>query len=444
MKYMYKAWAIYLIYLALMVFIFLGCSAGTPQDMGDGHKNVQNKPSPISDQDINEETTQDTQNNPPSQSVPPFEVQVKSYMAEMTLRQKIGQMIIVGFDGYEPSEGIKDMIRNYHVGNIVLFSRNVKDSAQLIELLNGLKALNRVNRIPLIISADQEGGRVTRLPSEATQFPSNLVLGNHGSYQLAYDVGLVTGVEMKAYGFNVNLAPVLDIFSNPNNTVIGDRALGKTPEVVSELGIALMKGLKDGGVIPVIKHFPGHGDTVVDSHVGLPSLQHHRERLEQFELVPFKEAIEHGAEMVMVAHIVFPQIAEEGLPASLSKEIITDILRQELGFEGVIISDDMDMGAIQKNYDMEEAAVQAVLAGTDIISICHDYGRQKKAFEALFQAVEDGTIPLERIDESVSRIIALKLKYGLTNEAVLDLDNVSQTVGTEQHRAIADRAWGYE
>lgn len=202
-----------------------------------------------------------------------------------------------------------------------------------------------------------------------------------------------------------------------------------------------MKGLRDAGIIPVIKHFPGHGDTVVDSHIDLPSLDHSWERLESFELVPFKKAIEAEADMVMVAHIVFPGIMEDELPASLSREVISGLLREKLNFDGVVISDDMDMGAIVKYYGIEEAAVRAVLAGTDIVSVCHNYERQKQAFEAILTAVEDGTIPMERIEQSVRRIIRLKLKYELTDEPA-DPDELYNVVGIEEHRAVADKAWG--
>lgn len=383
------------------------------------------------------------QNPKNSQSASSLETQIESYINKMTLKEKVGQMLSVGFDGLEPSPAIKDMIQNYHVGSVILFPRNVKDSMQLVSLINQLKALNKNNPLPLIISADQEGGKVNRLPEDATRFPANLILGRRNSVQLAYDVGRVTAVEMRAYGFNLNFAPVLDIFSNPRNTVIGERALGTNPEVVARLGVALMKGLKDGGVIPVIKHFPGHGDTVVDSHVDLPRLDHDMQRLKSFELIPFKRAIEEGADTVMVAHIMFPNITKEKVPASLSREIITGMLRQELGFEGVVISDDMEMGAIQKNYGIEEAAVRAVLAGTDIVLICHTYEKQKQAFEAIIKAVDDGTIPMERIDESVKRIIALKLKYGLNDQPV-DASSIPQIVGIQEHRAVADRAWGRE
>jgi len=406
---------------------------GLEDSKGDGHEPGQGE------QQSQKDNAQDGEDS----QAPSLEDQIEGYISRVTLEEKVGQMLIVGFDGFEPSQAIKDMIQNYHVGSVILFARNVKDSMQLVSLINQLKAFNEGNPLPLIISADQEGGKVTRLPKDATHFPANLVWGKQNSTQLAYDVGRVTAVEMRAYGFNLNFAPVLDVFSNPKNTVIGERALGTTPDTVAQLGVALMKGLKDGGIIPVIKHFPGHGDTVVDSHVDLPMVDNDMQRLRSFELVPFERAIEEGADMVMVAHILFPNITEEKVPASLSREIITGVLRQELGFDGVVISDDMEMGAIQKHYGMEDAAVRAVLAGTDIVSICHTYEKQKQAFEAIIQAVHSGKIPVERIDESVRRIIALKLKYGLSDQPV-DASSISQMVGTEEHRAVADKAWGRE
>ncbi len=459
MKNYCKTWFVWLIFLILGLILLTSCSFRMPpehekpEDEGGGAENESDQQSnsdegeqPTSPSEDGESSAEDDTAKPEEEPQDPavlFEEQVQAYLDSMTLRQKIGQMIIVGFDGYEPSEAVKDMIQNYHVGSVILFTRNIKDSSQLVKLNNDLKALNKDNLLPLIISADQEGGRVKRLPADATRFPANLVIGNKKSAQLAYDVGKVTGLEMKAYGFNLNFAPVLDIFSNPENTVIGDRALGTAPETVAELGIAIMKGLKAGGVIPVIKHFPGHGDTVLDSHIDLPSVNHGWERLESFELIPFKKAIEAGADMVMVAHIVYPNIMDEELPASLSEEMITGVLRERLKFDGVVISDDMDMGAIQKHYNMGEAAVRAVLAGTDIVSVCHSYERQKQAYEAILKAVEDGTIPPERIDESVRRIIRLKLKYGLTDEPA-DPDALHNVVGTEEHQAVADKAWGKE
>jgi beta-N-acetylhexosaminidase len=457
MQYSNKTWFVLLAFLLSMLFLLTSCSFFVPpghEEPEDEGKNIDSESPPKSEENEQEQpvspseddspASEDNTSEPEEETPDPdtlLEMQVQEYIDNMTLKQKIGQMIIVGFDGFEPSEAVKDMIKNYHVGSVILFSRNVKDSSQLVKLNNDLKELNKDNPLPLIISADQEGGRVTRLPADATKFPANLVISNRKSAQLAYDVGKVTGLEMKAYGFNLNFAPVLDIFSNPKNTVIGDRAPGTTPETVSEIGIALMEGLRDGGIIPVIKHFPGHGDTVMDSHIDLPSIDHGWDRLENFELVPFRKAIEAGADMVMVAHIVFPSIMDEKLPASLSREMITGVLRERFNFDGVIISDDMDMGAIQKHYSMEEAAVKAVLAGTDIVSVCHSHERQKKAYEAILNAVEDGTIPMERINESVRRIIKLKLKYELTDVPV-NPDELYKVVGIEEHRAVADKARG--
>nr|MBO2494625.1 beta-N-acetylhexosaminidase [Clostridia bacterium] len=468
MRYIYRVFAI-LLSLFLGISILSGCSYGrmdTPDGLKDGQGVDQDGKTFGSDSDKSEgqqeqgleDAKQDdlgpgqgdhqsqndnAQDQGDSPALFSLEDKIEEYLSRMTLEEKVGQMLIIGFDGFEAPAAVKEMIQNYHVGSVILFSRNVKDSMQLVNLINQLKAFNEGNPLPLIISADQEGGKVSRLPKDATHFPPNLVWGKNNSTQLAYDIGKVTAVEMRAYGFNLNFAPVLDIWSNPQNTVIGDRALGTNPDAVAQLGVALMKGLRDGGIIPVIKHFPGHGDTVVDSHVDLPTLSHDMQRLRSFELIPFKRAIEEGADMVMVAHILFPNITQEKVPASLSPEIITGVLRQELGFDGVVISDDMEMGAIQKYYGIEEAAVRAVLAGTDIVSICHTYEKQKQAFEAIIQAVHSGRIPMERIDESVRRIIALKLKYGLSDQPA-DASSIFMVVGTEEHRTVANEAWGRE
>lgn len=450
MKLRHHAAAVCMLLILLVVSMAPGCWGNThdPQPDNSGPSREEDKFEPSGDKDKRDaedktdgggggdDKNAGHQGN--DENAEMMMAKVQEIMGRMTLEEKIGQMIIVGFDGLEAPETVREMISTYHAGSVILFTRNIKDRNQLVSLINQLKKANEGSEIPLIISADQEGGRVTRLPDDATQFPSSLTVGKHRSPQLAYDVGMVTGTEMKAYGFNLNFAPVLDIFSNPQNQVIGDRAFGYTPDEVSELGIANMKGLKDGGVIPAIKHFPGHGDTIVDSHTDLPKLSHSLSRLESFELIPFKEAIRQGADMVMVAHIVFPAVMEEELPASLSYDIITGILRDKLGFEGVVISDDMEMGAIEKHFGIEEASLKAVAAGTDIVSVCHTYEKQKKVIHALIQAVREGTISESRINESVRRILLLKLKYGLSDDMV-DPDSVALKVGTEEHRKVLEQ-----
>ncbi|MEJ8553193.1 beta-N-acetylhexosaminidase [Tepidibacter sp. Z1-5] len=341
------------------------------------------------------------------------ENKVNDIINSLSLEEKLGQMIIVGFNGYEVDSDFSDLLENYKVGGVILFKRNIKNSEQLLNLNNNIKSINSKNKLPLFISVDEEGGRITRLPEGSTKFPSNKVIGKENDKGLSYKIGKQIGTELNDFKFNMDFAPVLDIYSNPKNTVIQDRSFGTDSEIVKTLGIATMKGLQDSNVISVVKHFPGHGDTKVDSHIGLPVVNHDKQRLDKFELIPFKEAIDKGADAVMTAHIVLPNVDESKKPATLSKTILTDILRNELNFNGVIITDDMEMGAIAKNYGTKDASVEAVKAGADIILMCHTKEKQIEALEALNEAVNSGKISIERIDESVKRIIKLKHKYNL-------------------------------
>ena len=350
----------------------------------------------------------------------PIEEQIKG----MTLEEKIGQMIIAGIDGYTINENEKKLIKDYHIGGFILFGRNIENPEQLLEINNSLKSENSINKIPLFISVDEEGGRISRIPKEIKNLPSNMVIGKTNNEEFSYEIGMLLAEKVKAFGFNMNFAPVLDINSNPKNPVIGDRAFGSKAEVVSDLGYQTMMGIKFGGVIPVVKHFPGHGDTSVDSHIGLPSVENDLERLKGFELIPFETAISNGAECVMVAHILLPKIDAEN-PATLSTVIITNILRKQLNFDGVVITDDMTMGAITKNYDLATAAVQAVMAGNDIILVAHKYENALLTFHTLNKAVLDGIIEEERIDQSVYRILKLKQRYKLQDKTI-------QSVGIEK------------
>jgi beta-N-acetylhexosaminidase len=342
-------------------------------------------------------------------------------VSRMTLDEKIGQMLIVGFDGYAVNDHIRAMIRNHHVGGIILYGYNVENSSQLLALINTLKRVNSVNEIPLFISVDEEGGRVSRMPAELRRLPTNETIGRRNSEDLSYRIGNVIAEELRAFGFNMNFAPVLDINSNPNNPVIGDRSFGSTPEIVSRLGVQTMIGIRLGGVIPVVKHFPGHGDTSVDSHVGLPSVNHDLNRLRNFEIIPFEQAIRNGADAVMVAHILLNRI-DPANPASLSRTVITDILRNSLNFSGVVITDDMTMGAIVQNYDLSNAAVKAVNAGNDIVLVSRGYNNEVEVINALKNAVLNGTISQRRIDESVYRILRLKQKYNVNDNIISSID----------------------
>jgi len=359
-----------------------------------------------------ESVSQDGEHEPEGETEPIAE-QIKS----MSIEEKIGQMVIAGLNGYEIDENTRAMIENYNIGGFILFSRNVENSGQLLALINSLKRTNSKNKVPLFISIDEEGGRISRMPEELAKIPSNKEIGKVNNSDLSYKIGGILAEELKLFGFNMDFAPVMDINSNPNNPVIGDRSFGTKAEVVTKLGIQTMKGIQAGGIIPVVKHFPGHGDTSVDSHAGLPVVDNDMNRLKSFELVPFSEAVKSGADAVMIAHILLKSIDPQN-PASLSETIITDILRKQLGFNGVVISDDMTMGAIEKNYIVSDAAVKSINAGTDIVLVCHGYDKQVAVINALRSAYEAGIISRERIDESVYRILKLKNKYNLSDTEI--------------------------
>lgn len=341
--------------------------------------------------------------------------QIKALIDSMTLEEKVGQLVIVGVDGYENDEHSKQLMDKYHAGGFILFKKNIQDSAQLLTLLNSLKETNAAsNKVPLFLSVDEEGGRVSRLPDEFKKFPSNKVIGQKNDSSLSYQIGNILGKELGSFGFNMDFAPVLDINSNPKNPVIGDRSFGTTAGLVSRLGIETMKGIRAENVISVVKHFPGHGDTSVDSHVGLPRVNHDLKRLESFELVPFKAAIENSVDAIMIAHILLPKLDPEN-PASFSKAVITDLLRTDMNFNGVVITDDFTMGAIEKNYDMGGAAVKSIQAGADIVLVCHGFDKQETVIKALLAAAQTGQISTGRLDESVYRVLELKQRYSLGN-----------------------------
>jgi len=333
-------------------------------------------------------------------------------IAAMSLEEKVGQLFQIGFSTPAVSDQIKDMIENYHVGGVIYFSRNLENSAQTAELSNKLQqlALNSGAELPLFISADQEGGTVTRLKG-ATHFPGNMALGAASDQDLTEEVAAATAVELKNLGINVNLAPVLDVNNNPANPVIGVRSFGEDPELVADQGAAYIKGLQSEGVTATAKHFPGHGDTDTDSHLDLPIINHQRSRLDRVELYPFKKAIEVGVDSIMTAHVYFPAIEkEDGIPATLSKSVLTDLLREELKFDGLIITDCMEMNAIVNTFGTVEGAVRTIEAGSDTVLVSHSYQRQKKAIEAVIEAVKSGRISEKRIDQSVKRILTLKAK----------------------------------
>lgn len=339
---------------------------------------------------------------------------ISEVIENMSVEEKIGQIIFSSISGTELGAEEEKLIHQYKVGGIIVNKKNITSPSQMVAYMNSLKEENK-NNVPLFFGIDQEGGRIAKLPGDLRAIPSHFEIGKQNDPSFALEIGTVLGKLVSSFGFNVNFAPVLDINSNPENPVIVDRSFGNNPDVVSKLGIQMMKGIQGENIIPAIKHFPGHGDTSVDSHVELPVVQKTMAELEQMELIPFKQAIAEGADMVMIAHILLPSI-DPKFPSSMSEAIITDLLREKIGFDGVVITDDMTMEAITNSFDIGKASVMSVKAGADIVMVAHEFENVVKAITALTTAVENGEITEERIDQSVERILKLKNKYSLKDK----------------------------
>ena len=328
----------------------------------------------------------------------------------MTLDEKIGQMIITGFNGSEYNDDMDRLINEYKVGGVILFARNIEDSNQMIDLTRALQENN--NNLPLFISIDEEGGRVSRLPDDVEKFPSAFTIGLINDQQTAYENGKEIGYTLKRLGINLDYAPVLDIYNNENNTVIGDRAFSTEESIVSTMGIATLEGIEDSDIIPVVKHFPGHGDTEVDSHYGLPIVYKTLEELRNFEFIPFVKAIESGCDVIMVSHIILNEVDSIN-PASLSKIVISDLLRKDMGFDKVVITDDMSMGAITFIMSIEEACIKSIEAGCDILLLGNAYEEIEQVINSIKLKLYNGEISEEQINKSVKRILELKKKYNM-------------------------------
>jgi beta-N-acetylhexosaminidase len=350
----------------------------------------------------------------------------------MNLKTKISQLLVGGFDGTAPPKELNRLIKTHGLGGIILFQNNLKDPIQIARLTHQLQHLSK--HAPLLIMIDEEGGRVSRLPSPFTRFPAAAMVGRCNSYDLCYRLGQVTARELRAVGINMNLSPVLDVHTNPANTVIGDRAYGSNPTLVSKLGLALMVGLQDQGIIACGKHFPGHGDTVADSHHELPTVSHALDRLIQVELKPFQHAIQNRLQAIMTAHVIYTALDPQ-FPATLSKKIVTKLLREAMEFRGLVVTDDLQMKAVADHYPLAEAAIRAITAGADLLLICHQPEILPIVLEAVHQAVKRGTLSEKRIDLSLDRILSLKEKMLLPSRPI-SLKDVKSTVGHPDHQKI--------
>jgi beta-N-acetylhexosaminidase len=354
----------------------------------------------------------------------------------VSLAEKVGQLFIVGFEGTEVTPELETWMATYGWGGVIIFGRNVESPAQVRRLTQALQAALRARgHPPLLIAVDQEGGRVARLKAPFTTFPSASRVGQTGSEQLAYSVGEALATELGAVGINMDMAPVLDVLSNPSNQVIGDRAFSTDPQEVARLGTALMRGLHAAGLLAVGKHFPGHGDTWLDSHVALPVCERPAVQLNTCELLPFQAAIAAGLEAIMTAHVIY-KAWDSRFPATLSPSILSDVLRGQMGFQGVILSDDLGMAAVSQAIPWEEVPVQALRAGVDLLLICHHRKRQEQAHARVLSAVQRGELPEALVDRAVARVQALKSRLHQPLQDVATPVPLA-CIGSPEHLALA-------
>ncbi len=373
----------------------------------------------------------------------------------MTLEEKVGQLFVQWgagetVDDRDPAnvsanrqfhdvDTIRELVRRYHLGGFIDFTwaDNLNSPRQVAALSNGLQrtALKGRSKVPLAISVDQEQGAVVRFGDPATQFPGGMGLGATRSTELAGRAARITAQELRAVGINQNYAPVADVNVNPANPIIGVRSFGEEPELVSRFTATQVLGLQRAGVSAAAKHFPGHGDTDTDSHTGLPVITHSLEELDRIDLPPFRAAIAAGVDTIMTAHIVVPALDDSGRPATLSRPILTGLLRERLGFDGVIVTDALNMQAVRDMFGDDRVPVEALKAGADQLLFPP---KTKVAYDAVVAAVRSGELSERRIEESVRRILRVKLRRGIVAEPFADERRVDDVVGTPAHRAAAD------
>lgn len=374
----------------------------------------------------------------------------------MSMEEKVGQMLMPDFRTWKGqnvtvmNNEIAKLVKDYHLGGVILFRENTVTADQTTKLVSAYQ--NAAEKYGLLISIDQEGGIVTRLQT-GTDMPGNMALGATRSEETAEKVGKAIGEELNALGINMNFGPVLDVNNNPDNPVIGVRSFGEDPELVGKLGNAYIKGLHETGTAATAKHFPGHGDTAVDSHIGLSEVPHDIDRLKKVELYPFQQAMDAGIDAIMTAHVTFPKIddtkaiskkdgTEIAVPATLSHKVLTGLMREDMGFKGVIVTDAMNMGAISEHFGPVDAAIRAVKAGADILLM--PVGIEAVA-NGIYEAVNSGDISEDRLEQSVERVLTLKLNRSIVKaEVEKSLDekvvNALQVVGSPEHKAIEKEA----
>jgi beta-N-acetylhexosaminidase len=354
-------------------------------------------------------------------------------MSPRHLRHEIGQLLMAGFPGTSLSVELRALAREFSLGGVVYFARNVEEPAQVADVSREIASLQP--GLPPWISVDQEGGRVARFRRGFTIWPPMSTLGRSGDVVLARRFARALAAELRAVGITLDFAPVLDIFTNPKNTVIGDRALAERADDVATLGAAIIDELQQQGIAACGKHFPGHGDTLADSHHDLPVVEHDPERLRAVEFVPFKAAIAASVASLMSCHVLVPAF-DELRPGTLSRAIVQGLLRDELGFEGLVFTDDMEMKAIAARMPVPDACVAALAAGCDAVLVCSgNHDLQVASIEAIIRAVEDGTLPYSRVEQALDHQRRAKERF--LAAAVPAPRPLAQVLGSDAHQAVA-------
>jgi len=357
-------------------------------------------------------------------------------MRDMTLHEKIAQMVISSSEGFNYDESsnefqrLKKLVTEEKIGGIIFFRGNSLEQAKLTNRLQS------VSSVPLLISADYERGTNMRL-LDGSLFPNNMALGATRNPLFAYRMGFLIAKECRTIGVHQNYSPVLDVNNNPDNPIINVRSFGENPQLVSDMGIQMIKGLQDGGVISTAKHFPGHGDTDIDSHNDLPVINFDMARLNEVELVPFRSAIEQGVKSIMIAHLSFPELEKDKrIPASLSAKIVNDLLIAQMNFNGLIVTDALNMSGVTKNFSTEDIAIRCVEAGIDLILMPEDEAR---AIDAIEKEVIAGKITEERIDISCRKILENKIQLNLFENKFVDENLVTENINTPEEKALAQQ-----
>ncbi|AWW39471.1 glycoside hydrolase family 3 protein [Streptomyces cadmiisoli] len=381
---------------------------------------------------------------------------IRRIISRMTLEEKVGQLFtsrVYGHSATEPDQadidanlrefGVRtaaELISKYRLGGVIYFvwAHNTRDPHQIAGLSNGIQraSLELPRGLPMLVSTDQEHGIVARVGKPATLFPGAMAMGAGGSRSDARTLGRISGAELRAMGIRQDYTPVADVNVNPANPVIGVRSFGADPDAVADLVTAEVAGYQRSGVSATAKHFPGHGDTEVDSHYGFPVITHTREQWESLDAPPFRAAVEAGIDSIMTAHILVPALDDSGDPATLSRPILTGILRERLGYDGVVVTDALDMAGVRTKYGDDRVPVLALKAGVDVLL---NAPKLDVAWNAVRDAVLNGELTEERLDESVLRVLRLKAKLGLFDDPYVSERGVDRTVGTRSHLAAADR-----